>query len=248
MDNQTRIIAFTNQKGGTGKTTSAINIGAGLTLFQKKVLLIDLDPQANLSISLKITEPEFTIEDLLIGKASLDQVIFHYQDRLDIIPSYTSFDEVKISRVNNCYLLKESLDQAIYDFILIDCPPHLSMLTINALAIATDIYIPIQTQFLALHGLIKLLDLEKEIRDNINPRIRITGIIPTFYDQRKVLNRDVLRQLKEAFGKVVFSPVRDNVSLAEAPITGQTIFSYSPGSHGAEDYMAICKAIIKRLK
>jgi len=239
----TRIIAFTNQKGGTGKTTSVVNIGAGLTQLKKKVLLIDLDPQASLSISLKITDPEFDIEDLLNGTATLKQVIQH-RGKLDVIPSSIYFIEDKLT--GNDLLGKALKNISGYDFILIDPPPHLGMSVYNAVKVSRELIIPTQTEYLALQGIKKLLEVYESFKKNLNPTVSISGIIPVRYDSRKILNRDILEQLQKTFGDIVFDPIRDNVAVAEAPYYGKSIFDHAPRSHGAEDYLKICKAIIKR--
>jgi len=237
------IIAIASQKGGTGKTTSVVNIGACLSKLNKSVLLIDLDPQANLTQSLGI-EQELTIEELLTGKAKLEEVITQVEN-FDVIPCNTYFNETAIG---NAMLLTNALKSVYeYDYILIDCPPHLGILTLNALIAADKLFTTIKCDYLSLLSIVKLEDLITEIKQH-NPGLELSGIIPTFYFSNTLLSRDTLKRLKDRYKDKVFDPVRINVSLAEAPISHRPVINYAPGSHGAKDYMKIAKQIIKRIK
>ena len=245
-------IAFINQKGGVGKTTSAINIGAALQRSNKKVLLIDLDPQANLTYSLgiKAHELEFTIYDLLKGEIDLQALLID-KDGMKVLPSSLDLSgaEIELSGTpGREFLLKEALNGSKgFDYILIDCPPSLGLLTINALTSSREIFIPLQTEYLALQGMKRLLETIELVKKRLNKSLELSGIICTLYDSRKNLNREVEAKVREHFGEKVFKTViRDNISLAEAPSFGKTIFEYRASSKGAEDYTSLTKEIIKR--
>ena len=245
-----KVISLSNHKGGVGKTTSAINIGAGLNLLGKTVLLIDLDPQANLSQSMGITEPEQTIYGALRGKYPLEPLSI--RKGLDFIPSTLDLSgaEIELSAEPGREFILRGLIEPLrekYDYILIDTPPSLGLLTINAFTASDQVYIPLQAQYLALQGLAKLSEVIQKIKARINPGITLSGVIITQYDSRKILNRDVQQTIRSHFGEAVFSTViRDNIALAEAPSQGLDIFSYSPKSYGAEDYLSLCKEILKK--
>ena len=245
-------IAFINQKGGVGKTTCAMNIGAGLTMLGKKILLIDLDPQAHLTYSLGIKAHDLTatVYELLKGTNKAEKVIIK-RNGIDLIPSSLELSgaEIEFSGIaGREFLLQEALNGIYnYNYILIDCPPSLGLLTLNALTTAQEVYIPLQTEFLSLQGMSKLLSTIDIVKKRLNKDIEITGIIATRFDNRKNLNREVVEKIIEYFGSRVFKTlVRDNVSLAEAPSYGQTIFEYKPSSYGAKDYLNLCREIIKR--
>lgn len=251
----TKTIAFTNQKGGTGKTTSTVNIGAGLTRLGQKVLVIDLDPQANLTYSLgiKAHETDKSISNVLEGGAKIDEAIIE-RNGLGVIPSSLSLSETE-ARIFNAtgreYLLKEALAElkGAYRFILVDCPPSLGVLTLNALVATREVYLPLEVHYLALQGLRALKGVVELVKKRLNPNLEITGIIATKYDGRKNLNNEVLKTIQKHFKTLVFkTPIRDNIALAEAPSYGQTIFEYRNKSHGAEDYLSLCKEILKRSK
>jgi len=246
-----KIISISNHKGGVGKTTSAINIGAGLNKLKKKVLLIDLDPQANLSQSLGVIEPERTIYGAIRGEYSLQPI--EILKGLDLIPSTLDLSgaEVEMSgEAGREYILKELIEplKASYDFILIDSPPSLGLLTINSFTASDSILIPLQAQYLALQGLTKLIEVVDKIKRRLNKELEIGGVFITQYDKRKVLNRDVAETIKTHFKDEVFETmIRDNIALAEAPANGLDIFRYSPKSYGAEDYLSLSKEILKKI-
>lgn len=250
-----RVIALVNQKGGVGKTTSTKNIGAGLTILGKKVLLVDLDPQANLTYSLgiKAHELEKTIYEVLKGEAKAKDAILKQKNGLSVLPASITLSGAEIELSGTAgreFLLKEALSDIFvnYDFILLDCPPSLGLLTLNALTTATEVFIPLQTEYLALHGMSKLLETVNIIKKRLNDKLEITGIIGTLYDSRKKLNNEVISSIKEHFGKKLFKRViRDNISLAEAPSYGQDIFTYKSDSKGAEDYSELCKEILRKV-
>jgi chromosome partitioning protein len=245
-----KVISISNHKGGVGKTTSAINIGAGLNKLGKKILLIDLDPQANLSQSLGIIEPGKTIYGALRGEYSLQPI--EIVKGLDIIPSTLDLSgaEVEMSgEAGREYILRELIDplRGSYDYILIDNPPSLGLLTINSFTASDEVFIPLQAQYLALQGLTKLIEVVDKIKRRLNKDLRIGGVFITQYDGRKVLNRDVVATIEAHFKDEVFKTrVRDNIALAEAPAQGLDIFRYNPKSYGAEDYLSLSKEILKR--
>jgi len=247
-----RKIALVNQKGGVGKTTSTINIGAGLTKLKKRVLLIDLDPQAHLTYSLGIKAHELsrTIYDLLKGEVSTQGILVE-RDGITVIPSSLDLSgaEIELSGIaGREFLLKEALNEGKeFDYVLIDCHPSLGILTLNALTTAQEVYIPLQTEFLALQGMSKLLQTVDTVRKRLNKSLEVTGVIGTRFDSRKKLNNEVVGKIREYFGGKVFNTlIRDNIALAEAPSFGKTIFEYRPKSYGAEDYLSLCREIIKR--
>ena len=244
------IISLLNHKGGVGKTTSAINIGAGLAELGKKVLLIDLDPQANLTLSLGIPRHPVTIYESLRGESPL--VPYKIKDNLDVVISTLDLSGAEMELINEAgreFLLKELFDPVRdnYDYIIIDCPPSLGLLTLNSLAASDLIYIPLQTEFLAMQGLAKIKQVIQKVKLRLNKKLAIGGVIATMYDGRKVLNRDVVATINKYFGELVFrTMIRSNVALAEAPAQRKDIFAYSPNSAGAEDYLNLCREIIER--
>lgn len=245
-----KVLSISNHKGGVGKTTSTINIGAGLNKLGKKVLLIDLDPQANLSQSLGLINQERTIYGALKGEYKLEPV--SVLKGLDVVPSTLDLSGAEIelsSEPGREYILKELIDNIrdSYDFIIIDSPPSLGLLTINSFTAADEIIIPLQAQFLAMQGLAKLVEVVEKIKSRLNKTLKVGGVFITQYDGRKVLNRDVFETINEHFKSEIFkTKVRDNIALAEAPAQGMDIFRYSPKSNGAEDYLALSKEILKR--
>jgi chromosome partitioning protein len=248
-----KVLALVNQKGGVGKTTSTKNIGAGLATLGYAVLLIDLDPQANLTYSLGIQAHELdkTVYELLKEEVKAKDVVIE-KNGLYIIPSSINLSgaEMELSgQAGRELLLKEAIEDITkdYDYILLDCPPSFGLLTLNALTTAKEVYVPLQTEFLALQGMTKLIETVNIIKKRLNTGLDITGIIGTRYDNRKNLNREVIEKIKGYFGNKLFNTmIRDNVALAEAPSFGQHIFSYKKDSYGAEDYLNLCKEIIKR--
>lgn len=250
----TRIIALVNQKGGVAKTTSTINIGAGLSRLNRKVLLIDIDPQGNLTASLGVQAHKLknTIHEMLRGDITAREAIIKVKNGYDIIPAdiRLSGAEIELStQPGREMILKEILEPITkdYDYILIDCPPSLGLLTLNALTAAKEIFIPLQAEYLALHGMSQLIQTFLTVKKRLNPDLEITGIITTLFDSRKILNREVIENIREYFPDKLFDTrIRSNVSLAEAPSHGLDIFRYKPDSNGAIDYANLTKEIIEQ--
>lgn len=245
------VISLLNHKGGVGKTTSAISIGAGLVELGKRVLLLDLDPQANLTLSLGIGRQPTSIYESLRGEADLAPV--EAKPNLDVIISTLDLSGAEMELINEAgreFILRDLLDPLHddYDFVIIDCPPSLGLLTLNALTASRYVYIPLQTEFLALQGLVKLKQVIDKVRFRINKELEIGGVLATMYDARKVLNRDVVATIQKHFGDKVFKTyIRDTVALAEAPASRKDIFEYSRNSNGAQDYLDLCKEILERV-
>ncbi|NIP32126.1 MAG: AAA family ATPase [Candidatus Dadabacteria bacterium] len=248
----TRVIAIINQKGGSGKTTTAVNLGAYLAVFKKRVLVLDLDPQANTTIhlGLKPHTIDKSIYGVMTDKIDIATVIKETPiNNLYICPANINLSGVEIELagvVGREMVLKDSLNKIIdeYDFIIIDCPPSLSLLTINALTVAEEIIIPVQTEFFALEGMGKLMNTVDIIKKRLNRKLKITGILPTMFDGRTNLSREVIDKIKEYFGdKVYQTKIRKNIKLAEASSHGKPIFLYDPKSSGAEDYESFSKEV-----
>lgn len=246
------IITLSNHKGGVGKTTSSINIGAGLNKLGKRVLLIDFDPQANLSQSLGIIDAEFTIYGAMRGFYKITP--FTILPGLDIVPSTIDLSGAEVEMIGEPgreYILKETIEpiRNKYDFIIIDSPPSLGLLTVNCFTASNKVLIPLQAQFLALQGLVELVEVIKKIQIKLNTNLSLGGVFITQYDNRKILNKNVSETIVDHFKDEVFkTKIRDNIALAEAPSKALDIFRYNSKSYGAIDYLALAKEIIKRIK
>jgi chromosome partitioning protein len=246
------IIALLNHKGGVGKTTSCINIGAGLVELGKSVLLVDLDPQANLTLSLGIPRQRVTIYEALRGEADLEP--YNVKPNMDVITSSLDLSGAEMELINEAgreYILRELFTPFVdrYDYILLDCPPSLGLLTLNALTCSRYVLIPLQTEFLALQGLAKIKQVIDKVCFRLNKNLEIGGVLATMYDARRVLNRDVVETIHKYFGEKVFKTyIRDNVALAEAPAQRKDIFDYNPKSAGAEDYLSLCRELLERVE
>jgi chromosome partitioning protein len=248
-----RIIAIANQKGGVGKTTTAINLGASLGSLGKRCLLIDSDSQANATSALGFPrEParRTLYHSLILGEAVTSLILRTTTEGLDLLPSDKNLVGAAVEMVqmeNREYRLRGALAIAIepYDYTLIDCPPALDLLTVNALAASESVLVPIQCEYLALEGVSELLDTLMRLRRAVNPSLRIEGIVLTMYDDRTMLSRQVASDLRSFFGTQVFeSVIPRNVRLAEAPSHGKPVLTYDPRSRGAESYIALAKEII----
>jgi len=248
-----RVIAIANQKGGVGKTTTAVNLGASLAASEKHTLIIDSDPQANATSALGFPKDPSrrTLYQNLILAESIDRIILDAKmDRLELVPSDKNLVGAAVELVtmeSREYRLKESVAQLRerYDYILVDCPPSLDLLTLNALAAADSVLVPIQCEYLALEGVSELLDTLMRLRRTINPSLAIEGILLTMYDDRTTLSKQVAADLRSFFGAQVFETVIPrNVRLAEAPSHGMPVLFYDIHSKGAESYIQLAKEVI----
>lgn len=258
-------IGILNQKGGVGKTTTSVNLSAALADLGKKVLVIDIDAQSNSTTHLGLGSegeeaeqgeesssslPQFTIYDVLKGSKELSEVAFQRSENLSVVPSSLLLSAADLEFggvVGRELMLKKAIERVDeqYDTIVIDCPPALGLLTLNALAAVDKVIIPVQSEYLALHGVRQLLDTVDQVRGVYNQELAVGGVLICLHDSRKRLARAVSDTIRSYFGELVFETViRSNVSLAEAPSTGQTIFEYAPKSAGAEDYSALAREIV----
>ncbi len=251
----TRIYAFTNQKGGVGKTTTAISLGAYLVAMGKKLLLIDIDPQANATSSLGVDKNRIplSIYEALVQRVSLSQVVMPIGIvGLELVPSSPSLAGATVEIVGlpeRTHLLRKalaSLDKR-YDYIFIDSPPSLGILTANALTATEEVIIPVQCEYLSLEGLGQLIYTINLVRSRLNPRLKIAGLVMTMYDVRTKISQQVVDEVRKYFpGKVFSTIIPRNVRLSEAPSYGETILSYAPKSRGALAYEALAKEFLRR--
>jgi len=251
-----RIIAIANQKGGVGKTTTAINLGACLAVAERRTLVVDIDPQANATSGLGIPKGrvEYSIYDVLVegfpaSRAIIPQVHFPFLDVLPATRDLVGVEVELVSRASRETVLRDALDgvRDRYDYILIDAPPSLGLLTLNTLAAADSVLIPIQCEFYALEGLSQLLNTVRIVQRNLNPSLQIEGVLLTMFDGRLNLSRQVAAEAKEYFGAKVFeTAIPRNVRIAEAPSFGEPIVMYDIVSVGAKSYLALAEEVIAR--
>lgn len=250
-----RIIAVANQKGGVGKTTTAVNLAACLAEQGKKVLLIDMDPQGNTTSGVGVdkNELENTIYELMLGECSItDCIIKEVFENLDLLPTSIDLAATEIELIGTErkeYILKEEMDfvKDQYDFVIIDCPPALSMLTINAMTTATSVIVPIQCEYYAIEGLSQLMHTINLVSERLNPELKIEGIVFTMHDSRTNLSVQVVENVKNNIDINVYSTIIPrNIRLAEAPSYGLPIIKYDPRSTGAQAYMALADEVIRK--
>ena len=249
-----KIVAITNQKGGVGKTTTSINLGASLAANDLRVLLVDFDPQGNSTSGLGIDkDPEIlTVYNALLGGMPIERTILKTEcEGLDIIPADKNLVAANLELVDLSdreHRLKQVLDEIrpSYDYILIDCPPALDLLTLNALVAAQSVLIPIQCEFFALEGISQLMDTIDKVRDSFSHQLKIEGILLTMYDERTNLTRQVADDLRDFFkNEVLHTVIPRSIRLAEAPSFGKPILMYDPRSRGAESYIKLAKEILE---
>ena len=252
---QTKVMAIINQKGGVGKSTTAINLSAALGEMGKQVLLVDLDPQGNSSSGLGIEKSrvEHCVYDVLLNDVPVEDVIIpDVCEGLDVIPATINLAGAEVELVAEMARenrLRDSVGslRGKYDYVFIDCPPSLGLLTVNALVAADKLLIPIQCEFYALEGVTKLLDSMKRVKTRLNPTLDIFGVLLTMYDGRTTLSKQVVEEVRNYFGKIVFDTlIPRTVKLSEAPSFGQPITQYDPSGKGAQSYVDLAKEVINR--
>jgi chromosome partitioning protein len=252
---QTKVMAIINQKGGVGKSTTAINLSAALGELGKQVLLVDLDPQGNSSSGLGIEKSRVQncVYDVLLNDVPIEDVIIpDVCEGLDLVPATINLAGAEVELVSEMARenrLKDAVGslRGKYDYVFVDCPPSLGLLTVNALVAADKLLIPIQCEFYALEGVTKLLDSMKRVKTRLNPSLDIFGVLLTMYDGRTTLSKQVVEEVKGYFGKTVFSTlIPRTVKLSEAPSFGLPITQYDPTGKGSQSYMSLAKEVVQR--
>ena len=247
-----KVIAVANQKGGVGKTTTAVNLSAALSELEQRVLLIDIDPQGNAAMGSGVEKNQLSLSsyEWLVQGAGLKEVVQTKEAKYDILPSNIDLTAAEVGLLgmeSREYVMRGLLSGAAYDYVLIDCPPSLNILTVNALTAANTVLIPMQCEYYALEGLSALLETIKALRASSNPQLDIEGLLRTMYDPRISLSRDVSRQLVTHFGEKLFRTVIPrNIKLAEAPSHGQPVIEYDRSSKGSRAYLALGAELLKR--
>jgi chromosome partitioning protein len=247
----TRVLALSNQKGGVAKTTSAINIAAALARVGQRVVLVDLDPQANLTSGLGLGDAEQNVYGALLGEYRLKAYATETENLVVVAgsPGFSGFEQLKGQEPNRDFLLRDLLAplHSRCDFIVLDCPPALGLITVNAYACAHEVYIPTEAQLYGLDGLTKVVDLVERMRQHLNPGLKVGGIFFTRYDKRKVLRRETADLVRSHYPDLVLaSVIRESIALSEAPHASQDIFSYASNSAGSSDYQELAMEILSR--
>ena len=239
------IISIINQKGGTGKTTTTVNLGRALAQKGCKVLLIDMDPQGNLSYSLAINQFEYSIRDVLVNSVDYTETLVE-RELMHVIPTNMELAQFELNGYDGKFLLKEALESSDgYDYVLIDCPPSLSQLTINALNASDKVLVPIQLDVFSIQGLRQIMNTVNRIKTEYNSQLQVIGVLPVMVDSRKKLTNEVLEHVKMEFEVYVFkNHIRTNVKAAEAPSFGTSVIEYAPDSNSARDYLAAAEELM----
>ena len=248
-----KVLAVTNQKGGVGKTTTGINLAASLVRTGRTVLLIDLDPQSNATVGSGVDKNSGkNVYDVLIGRCDIETAIVATGGGYDLVPANGDLAGAQVELIDEIgreLRLRNALGpiKESYDYILIDCPPSLNLLTVNALVAADSVMIPMQCEYFALEGLTALVSIIRKVRETLNPRLKIEGLLRTMFDQRNTLAKEVSDQLRTHFGSKVYDTIIPrNVRLAEAPSYGKPVLNYDQYSKGAQAYLALAGEIIQR--
>lgn len=250
-----RSIALTNQKGGVAKTTTTVNLGASLAQMGKKVLLVDLDPQGNLSswLGIDIHNLERSMYNVFLEEVYFEEILVKTcVENMTLAPSNVALagvERILAHEKGRDLILRKRLSSIAdrYDYIILDCPPSLGLITINALTFVKEVFIPVETKVLALNGLVTLMNTVQVVKDRLNHNLEVTGIIACRFDGRTNLSNEVYNQIKERFkDKVFLSIIRENIRLAECPISGKPITLYAPDSSGAIDYTNLAKEVVEK--
>lgn len=255
------IITISNQKGGVGKTTTAMNLAVCMAKQGNRVLLVDLDPQANLTKAWGIAENERNVYSLILGDISHEEAMISLtpqltpvpRGRLHIIPgssNFSRYEKLRAGEVNAQFDLKKVLSpvRAFFDYVFLDCPPAMGLITVNALACAERVLVPMEAQLFAMEGLEGICETMQKVREFINPNLTLLGVFFVRHNKRNILNKEVTKFIEEQYvGKLLGTAIRENIALREAPHEGKDIFSYAPSSNGAKDYESLTQEIIDRL-
>lgn len=254
MPEKTRFIAVANQKGGVGKTTTAINLASGLAILNQKVLLVDCDAQANATSGVGATPkgPDETIYQVMLGGIGIeDAIVPTVQQNLSVVPSHTDLVgiDLELASMDEREIVLKALLKTLsgFDFVIMDCPPSLGLMTVNALTAADSVIIPLQCEYYALEGLSQLVHTIRLVKQRLNPKLHIEGLILTMYDHRTRLGYQVAREVRVHFRDLVYrTTIPRNIRLSESPSHGKPIFLYDPTSKGAESYLAFAREFLKR--